>query len=246
MFAVGQNSCRTIAPLIARYNDPDLTEAEYVALSTHLLRCPQCLAQVQSYRALDQQLRTMHQVVIDPRVRSTVFAQVAVVPHGGITAIAVPWRQAWVSMAVIFSLATVLFAAGLTTVLAAQQTDSRFSGSQMLMPPVADSVQVSPTRVIASGGNFVALRQPVVQAQATKPAAIPAQIRSVDPTSGHMVVLVGGAQNEERLIVLRDTAIVHNDGSPGTMAELIAGLQVRVLREANQSGLLVACEIIIK
>ena len=33
-------SCQIVAPLLARYNDPDLTEGERVTLSTHLLQCP--------------------------------------------------------------------------------------------------------------------------------------------------------------------------------------------------------------
>lgn len=40
MASITSGNCRTVAPLIARYNDPDLNEVERVLLSTHLLQCP--------------------------------------------------------------------------------------------------------------------------------------------------------------------------------------------------------------
>jgi len=39
-----QGECRAVARLLARYDDPDLGEAERILLGTHLPRCPQCWA----------------------------------------------------------------------------------------------------------------------------------------------------------------------------------------------------------
>lgn len=71
------DSCRAVAPLLARYSDPDLTEAEYVALSTHLLRCPGCRERLDAYRACDQRLRALPGVTMDRRARQAVLEQVA-------------------------------------------------------------------------------------------------------------------------------------------------------------------------
>jgi len=70
---VARGNCRTVAPLIARYNDPDLNEVERVSLSTHLLQCPCCLTRLQEYRALDQQVRRVPKITLAPQAREAVL-----------------------------------------------------------------------------------------------------------------------------------------------------------------------------
>lgn len=69
-------SCRTVAPLVARYSDPDLTEAEYVLLSTHLLCCRACQERLNAYRAADQRLRQLPSITIAPEARTAVLREV--------------------------------------------------------------------------------------------------------------------------------------------------------------------------
>jgi anti-sigma factor RsiW len=247
-----------VAPLLARYNDPDLTEAEQVALSTHLLQCPACLAQVHSYRTLDDRVRSMHSMVIASRVRDAVLETVAASNVGmGGTAIAIPWRHAWSGMAVMFSLTAILLAVGLTTALAAQHSDVHFGARTMsngvLVRPVTTTllnVNANPTQTARASGQVVAFKRPImqahVQAQATRPAAVAATIRSVDFMTGRIVVSVGGARGDERLVIKHDTAIVHPDGRPGRITDLAAGLQVQLQREADTTGGLVAREIMLR
>lgn len=258
MASVAHGSCRVVAPLLARYNDPDLTEADRVALSTHLLQCPRCLAQVNSYRALDGRVRSMQSMVIASRVREAVLETVAASSVGvGSTASAIPWRHAWSGMAVMFSLTAIFLAVGLTTALAAQHSNVHFGARTMtngvMVRPVTTTllnVSVNPTATAQPGGQMVALKRPIVQApvqaQATRPAAVAATIRSVDFATGRIVVSVGGARGDERLVIKRDTAIVHPDGRPGTIVDLVAGLQVQLQREADATGGLVAREIMLR
>lgn len=256
MTPVSRVSCRMVAPLLARYNDPDLTETERVTLSTHLLQCQPCLAQLQQYRALDGRVRAMPSMVVAARVREAVLERVAASGIGaGGAAIALPWRHAWSGMAVFFSLTTMLFAAGLTTSLAAQHADPRFEARTMANGVVAHPVTTTllvanPTPTAEPSGRLLTFSRPImqaqVQAQATRPAAVAATIRSVDLVSGKIVVSVGGAREDERLTIMRDTAIVRADGYPGTIADLVAGLQVQLQHESGANGGLVAREIFLR
>lgn len=255
MASVAQRSCRQVAPLLARYNDPDLDEVERVALSTHILGCQACLAQLQHYRALDSQLRGMRPIVLEPRVRAAVLDRVAASSAGfGVATAALPWRHAWSGAAAIVSLTTILLAAGLTTALAARHPDARFmtrttTNGALVRPVTTTLLNANPTRPAENTGEILAFKRPIgqmqVQAQATRPAAVSATIRSVDETAGRIVVSVGGARGDERLLVLRDTAIVRANGHPGTIADLVAGLQVQLQRETSATGGLIAREIMI-
>lgn len=256
MASVVRVSCQVVTPLLARYNDPDLTEAERVMLSTHLLQCPTCLAQLQAYRALDGRVRAMQSMVVASRVRDAVLESVAAsgLSAGG-TAAAIPWRHVWPGMAVVFSLTTFLFAAGLTTALAAQHADPRFGTRTMtngvvVHPVTTTLLAANPTRVAEPSGQILVFRRSImqaqVQAQATRPAAVAATIRSVDLVGGKITVSIGGARGDDRLTILRDTAIVRADGHPGTVADLVAGLQVQLQHETNTSGGLVAREIFLR
>jgi hypothetical protein len=248
-------TCQTIAPLLARHNDPDLHEAEQVQLSLHLYRCPACRARLQEYRALDRQVRTLPSVTLAPRVRAAVLDHIAASGAGmGGHTVAITWRQAWPGATLAFSLATFVLAAGLTTALAAQRPDVRFASSAptsgaMARPLMTSLLNANPT-VAASGSNVrandtLAISRPLVKAQATRPAAVAATIRSINPTEGRIVVAVDGAIRDERLVILRDTAIMLSDGRPGTLADLVVGAQVQLQRETMPTGGTVAREIVV-
>lgn len=101
------DSCRTIAPLLARHSDPDLSEVERVRLSTHLLRCPRCLARLRFYRTQDQRLRALPTVAASPELRRAVLAAIAEAPTG--RAGGVTWLQGLTSVTVA-AFALLLFA----------------------------------------------------------------------------------------------------------------------------------------
>lgn len=104
------DSCRTIAPLLARHSDPDLSEVERVRLSTHLLRCPRCLARLRFYRTQDQRLRALPTVAASPELRRAVLAAIAEAPAGeGGRGGGVTWLQGLTSVTVA-AFALLLFA----------------------------------------------------------------------------------------------------------------------------------------
>lgn len=253
MASVAHVACRKFAPLLARYNDPDLSETERVLLSTHLLQCAACRAQVQQYRVFDKQLRGMRSIIIEPCVRNAILDRVAASSSEiGVSVAALPWRYSWSSAAVMFSLTTFLLAAGLITALASQYPDARFATSAMtngalVRPATMGFLNVNPTRIANTSGELMAFKRPVVQAQAqaTRPAAVAATIRAIDQSSGRIVVTVGGARADERLLIMYDTAIVRANGYPGTINDLAVGLQVQLQREMNPTGSLIAREIMI-
>ncbi len=253
MASVAQVACRKVAPLLARYNDPELSEVDRVLLSTHLLQCQNCRAQIQQYRVLDKQLRGMRSIVIEPSVRAAILDRV-VASSGeiGASVATLPWRYSWSSAAVMFSLTTFLMAAGLVTALASQHPDARFAASAMtngslVRPATMGLLNANPTRAAGASGELMAFKRPVVQAQAqaTRPAAVAATIRAIDQSSGRIVVTVGGARADERLMIMYDTAIVRANGYPGTINDLVVGLQVQLQREMNPTGSLIAREIMI-
>jgi hypothetical protein len=248
-------TCQTIEPLLARHNDPDLNEVEQVQLSLHLYRCPACRARLQEYRAIDRQVRTLPAVTLAPRVRAAVLDHIVASGAGlGGPTVALTWRHAWPGATLALSLATFVLAAGLTTALAAQHSDVRFAASAptsgaMARPLMTSLLNANPTVVTgeanASAKDTLAIKRPLVKAQATRPAAVSATIRAINPTEGRIVVAVDGAIREERLVILRDTAIMLPDGRPGNLSDLVVGAQVQLQRETMPTGGTVAREIVV-
>jgi len=200
---------------------------------------------------LDRHLRGMRSIIIEPAVRSAILDRV-VASSGelGVSVAALPWRYSWSSAAVMFSLTTFLMAAGLVTALASQHPDARFATSAMtngalVRPATMGLLSASPTRVATTSGELMAFKRPIVQAQATRPAAVAATIRAVDQSSGRIVVTVSGARADERLSIMYDTAIVRANGYPGTINDLAVGSQVQLQRDVNATGSLIAREIMI-
>lgn len=256
MGPVAHVACHTVAPLLARHNDPDLTEEEQVQLSMHLLICPACYERLQEYRAIDQRVRAMPSVTLAPRVRAVMLEHFAAAEASmGGSAMALTWRHAWPGATLALSLATFIFAAGLATALAAQHTGGPFAASAttseaIARPLMTNLLAANPTRVVSSGivsnaSDTQAFSRPIAKAQATRPASVGATIRMINPTEGRIVVTIDGAARDERLVIMRDTAIMLADGRPGTLADLIIGAQVQLQREVNATGGVVAREIVL-
>jgi len=250
MASVARTPCHKVTPLLARWNDPDLTEQERVLLSMHLLACPACLARVQEYRTIDGRIRGMASTTLSPQVRDVVLQQLALsgMTSGG-QALAQPWRHTWSGLAIVFTLTTLLYAAGVALTFT-QRAESQFAsnvvpGSAVARPMTMTLLNTAPTSGGLGADQNAAFRRPVVQAQPTRPAAVGATIRLVNLSLGQIVVSVTGAHTDERLVIMRDTAIVLPDGRPGVLADLVIGTQVQLQRESTAAGAVIAREIIV-
>jgi len=243
-------SCHKVTPLLARWNDPDLTEAERVLLSTHLLACPDCLARVQEYRTIDGHIRSMASTTLSPRVRDVVFQQLALtgVTQGG-HALAQPWRHTWSGLAIVFTLTTLLCAAGVALTFT-QRAENQFTanvtmGNSAARPMTMTLLNAVPTSGTLGADQNTAFRRSVAQVQPTRPAAVAATIRLVNLSAGQIVVSVTGARSDERIVIMRDTAIVLPDGRPGVLSDLTVGTQVQLQRESTATGGVIAREIVV-
>ena len=249
MASVARIPCRKVTPLLARWNDPDLTENERVLLSTHLLSCPACLARVQEYRTIDGRIRGMASITLAPQIRDVVLRQLVLsgATSGG-QALAQPWRHTWSGLAIVFTLTTFLCAAGVALTFT-ERAEGQFAanvvlGSAAARPMTMNLLNAAPTTTILGDQN-IAFRRPVAQAQATRPAAVGATIRLVNLNAGQIVVSVTGARTDERIAIMRDTAIVLPDGRPGVLADLAIGTQVQLQRESTANGGVIARAIIV-
>ncbi|HEU5326805.1 MAG: anti-sigma factor family protein [Thermomicrobiales bacterium] len=240
-------TCQSVAPLLARCNDPALNEQERVLLSLHLLGCPTCRQRIEQYRQLDRQLRTLPRIELAPRVRAAVFEQLALTtPLGfGAQAVAAP-RPIWPGVAIITMVTALMMIGGLTvsyapsratTATAASMTTSDIFGSR----PLANTLlMVNPTRVME---NFSAAGSIAI---ATQPAALAATVLAVARTDNRLVVRFTGAGQDQRIIVTRDTAIIMPDGHPGSLADLAPGYAVRLRCDAGANGGMIAREIVLQ
>ena len=250
MASVSYTPCHKVTPLLARWNDPELTESERVLLSTHLLACPVCLARVQEYRTIDSRIRGMASTTLAPQVREVVMRELTLsgaIPGGH--AVAQPWRHTWSGLAIIFTLTTFLSAAGValnfTGRAESHLTANVMFGGGTARPMTMTLLNAAPTSGILGADQNTAFRRPVVQVQSTRPAAVGATIRLVNLSAGQIVVSVTGARADERIVIMRDTAIVLPDGRPGVLADLAVGTQVQLQRESTATGGVIAREIMV-
>jgi hypothetical protein len=240
MAQVPCGKCRTVAPLIARYNDPDLGEAERVLLSTHLLQCGQCLARLREYRALDQQLRRMSGVTLAPQVREAVLERVAASGPGfGLPAVALVWKQAWVGAAAAISLTALVFAFGLASFGAAQQTAGTAPGPSAAGDIFARSlpttilISSNSTQVVSAVGESFSGTVGAYNLRVGNVGTVRATVREVHAREGRLVVMFEGARNEEGLYVNDDTRVVWSDGRQGSLSDIATGTSVQVERDQN-------------
>ena len=248
---VASGSCRTVAPLIARYNDPDLNEVERVLLSTHLLQCPCCLGRLQEYRALDLQLRRVPKITLAPQAREAVLERIAAPnPSFGLLAIGLVWRQAWFGAVTAISLTTLVLALGLATFRAAQAGGGAIStagtaNETLVRPLTATMLSSNPTQVVSSIGESLTSTMVTNSVRVDQLSAVRATVREVHVRDGRLVVLVDGARNEERLIINRDTVVLLADGRLGTLADVAVGATIQLQRDQPFVGGVVARQIVI-
>lgn len=257
MFPVACGNCRSVAPLIARYNDPDLSEAERVLLSTHLFRCPHCLGQLQEYRALDHQVRRMPGITLAPQVREVLFDHLAApMPGFGIPGFAVFGRQAWIGAATAFSLTALVIVFSIGTFRATQQADGALTGSEatghtLVRPLTTTILGANPTQVASTVGESLSGTMVIggLRSGATLSAVTPlllrATVREVNARDGRLVVLIDGSRVAESLIIDRATTVVWADGRPASLADIAAGATIQVQREQPTAGGAVARQIIL-
>lgn len=241
MFPVIGGPCRTIAPLIARYNDPDLEECERVLLSTHLLQCPHCLGQLQEYRALDQRLRRMPSITLSPQARELVLDRVTS-PNPGLLALgfATFGRQAWLGAATALSLTALVLVFSFNTFRTAQGANGALSqemvGNTTTVQPLTTTILHSEsTQVVnrvsetVSGTMVIGGLRAGASLAVAAPLPVLATVREVRARDGYLIVLPDGAAQAERLVITRTTVIVWSDGKAATLADIDAGAVIQVL-----------------
>jgi hypothetical protein len=251
MVPVAGGKCRAVAPLIARYNDPDLGEAERVLLSTHLLQCEHCLARLQEYRALDQQLRRMSGVTLSSRMREVVLERAAAPSPGvGLPGFMAVGRQAWIGAATAISLTAIVFAFGLASFGDAQQGDgvspSSSAANEVFARPLTTTILgANPTQVVSTVGESLGGTAVAHRLRSGLPATVLATVREIHAREGQLVVMVEGARDEERLTITGDTLVIWSDGRQGSLADVAAGVTIQVQRDQDANGGLVARQIIL-
>jgi hypothetical protein len=246
MASVARGSCRAVAPLIARYNDPELGESERVLLSTHLLQCESCLARLQEYRQHDQLVRRMAGTTLSPEAREAVLERVAAPAGGfGLPGAVVVWRQAWVGAAMAASLTALIFAFGIASFGAAQQDAGASPGpsttaNEAIVRPLTTTILgANPTQVtqaVNAVGESFSGTMGVYQLHSGNVSTVRATVREVNAREGRLVVLVDGARGEEGLVVSNATLVLRADGRQATLGDIAAGVIVHVERDENAAG----------
>lgn len=252
MASVACGNCRVVAPLIARYNDPDLSEAEHVLLSTHLLQCGHCQARMQEYRALDQRVRCMPGMTLSSQVRETVLERVAMPASGiAILGVGLAWRQAWIGAATAVSLTAVIFAFGLASYGAAQQSASATPGAYAAnetfssAPLTTSILAANPTQVVNSFSETLSGTKVTYTLRTGDYASVRATVREINHREGRLVVQVDGASSEERLVVNGATVVLWSDGRAGSLADVAAGVTIQVQRSQHTADGAIVQQIIL-
>lgn len=250
------NSCRLVAPLLAHADDPDLTEAERVLLSTHLVRCPACLARLHEYRAQDRALRRRPVLAPAPELRRAVLARIAVggAPHshaaGPMPAVAAIAMLACVTVAL--GLGGLLGPAppGTPTVAATRPSSvvavasiasasAPLVGDGLSAPFAVSLLTADPTPPVIIARREAAkgaARAPVIAA-IPQSTIVNGTVRSVSPAAGLLLVILPNG-SDAHLTLTRDVVILLPDGRPGTLADLGVGATIRARCDQSPSGTL--------
>lgn len=249
-------SCRAVAPLLARYADPDLTEAERVLLSLHLAGCPACLARLNSYRAQERRLRAHLAVRLAPRVRQAVLDQIA----AGATA-ATPRpraglegrRKGLASVAVATAACAVLLAGSLAAYglrvplqRVPATVPSSVANETFARPLTTTFLAYNPTRVIGAGNadtRYSAAPAPVIHR--ASPLVLTGTVRAVYPVEGRILVKLVPTGGEEVVTLGRGATIVLPDGGQGSLADLGVGTAIRAHCDRPTAGTTTAGAIIV-
>ena len=248
-----RGECRAVAPLLARYTDPDLDEAERILLSTHLPRCPKCWARLQSDRWQDWQLRRLPGVILDPHDRCARCEQLAAAPGHPLRAGAL--RHGLSSLAVA-AVAVLFFTSAMlartpvadraATVTGGPTGAAQSIGAateRLAQPLTANLLVTNPTRTIAAVGESAGLAGQAGQGAAAN-LSYPVAARNsapafTRPVTGYVrtlyaadgrwqLTLAREGGREETLSIANNTAIRLTDCRRGILSDLTVGTPIRV------------------
>lgn len=238
-------TCREVAPLVARFNDPGLSEAEQVRLSTHLTRCAPCRGLLDHYRRHDCALRSFSPIALAPRVRSAIYAELA--------AQAPPYR-----LGALTTIATTALAVMFVTSVVAFRTlgtDAPLWDRPGLQPD-ALTQSVASTQFVSGAMSTVVPRASVSATLLNTGGARASQVRAATLMSGTVAVLapderrlvlhVAGSESDELLWIVPSTVIHFIDGRVAELADLVAGTPVRVLCDRDDRGLVATAIVVLK
>lgn len=245
MFRADAATCREVAPLVARFNDPELSEVEQVRLSTHLARCAPCRKLLDHYRLHDSALRSFPPIALAPRVRSAIYAEM--------TAQAPPYRLGILTTIATTALA-VMFVTGVVAIrtrgsdallwgrqdkqsgaLTQSVADTRFATAAMTA--VAPQASVSATLLGAGGAN---------PGQGPTVTLVSGTVALLSPAEQRLVLRVAGSDSDESLWIVPSTVIHFIDGRVAELADLVVGAPVRVLCDRDDRGLIATSIIVLK
>ncbi len=233
------DQCRVVAPILARCDEPDLTEAERVLLSLHLVRCSDCQARLRDYRRQDRLLRSRPAISPSPQARQAVLDHIAgQTPDmgarpgpplpGGLAGIA-----ATAFLALFIGGVTLQGLPGSPPGDPSRAAEGHSARGEVLTNSLTGSLLTAyPTQVInnvsevAQSTDGVAGRAAHYGVQATLLTGI---VRAVYPAQGRIVLALDGPDNEQWLTLGRDAVIVLPDGRNGTLHDLAVGTAVRAL-----------------
>ncbi|HEX5501221.1 MAG TPA: zf-HC2 domain-containing protein [Thermomicrobiales bacterium] len=230
MASPSRGECRKVAPLLARYRDADLSEAERVLLSTHLLRCPACLARLDDYRRQDREVRGLPAIELTTRAHGTVLDYLTAASAPAY-ARATVWRQAAAGAAVA-TLALMLCASmlasrlGGTAGVPTATVDAR--SSVFAQPLTATFLTVNPTRAIARLNESAPLNPGAPGESAASDGVMVGTVRVVYVADGRLVLTLLQDRGDHWLTITGDTVVHLADGRTGTLADLGVGTPVRV------------------
>lgn len=237
-------TCREVAPLIARFSDPELSESEQVLLSTHLMRCASCRELLDHYRRHDRALRSFAPIPVAPRVRSAIYAELA--------AQAPPYRLSLLTTIAATALA-VMF---VTSLIAARSRGADgFLGRGQELPADALTQSITSTRLVSNAMSTNTPRASAVSLLATFSTAAPSS-QPVPPLTGtvaalslverRLVLRLSDSETDESLAITTATAIRFLDGRVADLADLAVGTPVHVLCDRDAGGLIATVIVVLR
>lgn len=236
-------TCQTVLPILARYDDPDLSEAERVLASTHLLRCQDCLTRLQEYRRQARLLRKLDPTTLNPRVHHAIWQRLAAPAE----ALAIDDAGAGKSRLTLLAVATLVAVVVLFGELAPTSLTERRMGTVgpsvtandvFAQPLTGTFFAANPTRVITtvadSFSDWNAAGTPTLAM-----LRLTGTVRVVSALEGLLIVTIAGTGRDERLMLTRDTQVILLDGRHGTLADLGTGGRVQVHCDQTPEGFVV-------
>lgn len=238
-------TCREVAPLIARFNDPDRTEAEEVRLSTHLVRCGPCRELLDHYRRHDRALRAFAPIPVAPRVRTAIYSELEnqTPPYrlGILTTVA--------ATALIVMFATSLLAyqsMGGTPALWGGQEEATGTLTQSIggARRTADALTAVAARASASVPLLVADTGGVHGG--TPFTLMAGSVALLSISDRRLVLHRADGVDDEAIQLTPSTAIQFVDGTIADLADLAVGTPVRVVCDRDAGGWTAAAIVVLR